>query len=51
MAGILAIVAFIIAFIMQIAGWSHGAFDAFAVMLLGLALLAIAVIHDWWPRR
>lgn len=51
MAGILAIVAFIIAFIMQLASWSHGAFTPFAVMLLGLVFLSVHLVRDWWPGR
>lgn len=48
MAALLAIVAFIIAFIMRIAGWSHGNFDSIAVMMLGLVFLAVALV---WPYR
>ena len=51
MAAVLALVAFIIAFIMRIAGWSHGSFDSIAVAILGFVFLAAALLWDWRPWR
>lgn len=51
MAAVLALVAFIIAFIMRIAGWGHGNFDSIAVMMLGLVFLAAALLWDYRPWR
>jgi hypothetical protein len=48
MAALLAIVCFAIAFIMQIAGWTHGNFNSLAVTILGLVFLAVALV---WPYR
>lgn len=55
MLGILAAVAFALAFLMNIFGWGHGHFGWQAVMLLGLTLLAIHLVGAAgplpWQRR
>jgi hypothetical protein len=51
MAGILAIVAFIMAFFLKVANLSSGVWDWTAIMLLGLVFLAIHCVRDWWPGR
>lgn len=51
MARLLSIVAFIIAFLLNVFSISHGWFNYTALALLGLALFAISTWHDWWPAQ
>lgn len=49
MAGLLAIVAFIISFFLNVFSVAHGWFNWQALMVLGLVFLAVHLYRDWWP--